>query len=76
MLATVTELVVNEETEDVIPSGFLFASVKNIGTEVLSVNGIPLAVGEAKSYPFVGKGYEEVAYEVGNEGSLRILYIM
>ena len=58
-----------------IPQGFLFASVKNVGATAATVNGVSLPPGEAKAYPFVGKGYQAVPFEV-NTSTLRILYIM
>ena len=58
-----------------LPQGFLFASIKNVGTSTALVNNVPLPPGEAKSYPFVGKGYQAVNYEP--QGStLRILRIL
>ncbi len=74
LLANITE----EEhtlTDGVLPEGFLFASVKNVGDEEVTVNGVTLAPGEAKSYPFVGKGYREVPFSVG-PSRLRVLYIL
>ncbi|WP_010182447.1 hypothetical protein [Aquimarina agarilytica] len=57
-----------------IADGFLAASIKNIGNDIAMVNGVSLAVGEAKSYPFVGKGYESIDYDPQNS-RLRILEI-
>lgn len=58
-----------------IADGFLFVSVKNIGTVTALVGGVTLPAGEAKSYPFVGKGYGQVAYNP--QGStLRIMKII
>ena len=58
-----------------IPLGFLFASVKNVGGQTATVNGVALSPGEAKSYPFVGKAYQAVPFEP-NGSTLRILYIL
>ena len=58
-----------------IAEGFLFASVKNVGTVAALVGGASLPAGEAKSYPFVGKGYQQVSYNP--QGStLRIMKII
>lgn len=72
VLATTTE----QETtgSGTLPEGFLFASVKNVGTEDATVNGVTLSPGEAKSYPFVGKGYRSFSYDAGGS-RLRILSI-
>lgn len=58
-----------------IPVGFLFASIKNVGNNSSTVNGVALAPGEAKAYPFVGKGYQAVPFIV-NGSTLRILYVI
>ncbi len=58
-----------------VPQGFLYASVKNIGRYVATVNGVQLSPGEAKDYPFIGKGYQGFTFEV-NGSTLRILYVM
>ncbi|MBL6444676.1 hypothetical protein JMN32_00040 [Fulvivirga sp. 29W222] len=58
-----------------LPTGFLFASVKNVGSQPVLVNGVTLAAGEAKSYPFVGKGYQAIPYQAGGS-TLRILYTL
>ena len=55
--------------------GFLVGSIKNIGTTEAIVNGVPLAAGEAKGYPFVGKGYEAVAFDP-DQSTLRVLEII
>ncbi|MCB9448688.1 MAG: hypothetical protein H6585_10125 [Flavobacteriales bacterium] len=57
------------------PQGALFVSVKNKGPNVATVNGVPMEVGEAKSYSFVGKGYKAIPYVV-NGSTLKILYIL
>lgn len=62
-------------TDGDLPTGFLFASVKNVGSEPVQVNGVTLAPGEAKSYPFVGKGYQAVPYQADGS-TLRILYTL
>ena len=59
----------------VIPAGFLFASVKNVGNNPATVNDVTLPPGEAKSYPFVGKGQTAVAYQT-NGSTLRIMTII
>ena len=68
-----------EETEQTVdgrlPIGFLFGSVKNVGNQVAQVNGVDLPPGEAKSYPFVGKGYPEITYVV-NGTTLRVMIIV
>lgn len=73
VLATITE---QEFIEDgTIPEGFLFASVKNIGNQTALVNDEELIPGEAKTYPFVGKGCQAVPFEV-NGSTLRIMYYL
>lgn len=58
-----------------IAEGFLFASIKNVGAAAALVGGVSLPAGEAKSYPFVGKGYQHIAYDP--QGStLRIMKIV
>lgn len=58
-----------------LQEGFLVGSIKNVGTSEALVNGVPLAVGEAKGYPFVGKGYEAINFDP--QGSiLRVLEII
>ena len=72
VLAQVTEQDVNAVGQ--IAQGFLFASIKNVGNAVALVGGVALPIGEAKSYPFVGKGYNAVAYNP--QGStLRIMKV-
>ncbi|MEO9870359.1 MAG: hypothetical protein ABJQ69_03590 [Ekhidna sp.] len=63
------------EQDGELPAGFLFASIKNTGDAQAVVNGVALEPGEAKAYPFVGKGYQAISYELG-ESELRILYIV
>lgn len=58
-----------------IPLGFLFASVKNIGNSSAMVNGIPLAAGDAKSYPFVGKPHNAKSFDP-IDSTLHIMYII
>ena len=58
-----------------IPAGFLFASFKNIGQNDVTVGGVTLPAGEAKGYPFVGKAYNDIEYEI-QEGRLRILQVL
>lgn len=55
--------------------GFLVASVKNVGEERAIVNGVPLAPGEAKGYPFVGKGYKKITYDPSGS-TLRVMVIV
>ena len=62
-------------TDGNIPQGALFISVKNIGAQAATVNGVSLAPGEAKSYSFIGKPYQGIPYQVGGS-TLRILYIL
>ena len=57
-----------------INDGFLSASVKNVGEGKALVNGVVLFPGEAKGYPFVGKGYQSIAYDPG-ASTLRIMAI-
>jgi len=58
-----------------LSAGFLFASFKNVGENPITVAGVPLAPGEAKGYPFVGKAYNHIEYNA--EGSiLRILQVI
>ncbi len=68
----------NEEREvtsaGALKEGFLAASIKNIGTKDALVNGVTLTKGEAKSYPFVGKGYKEILYDP-MQSKLRIMEI-
>ena len=73
LLALVEET--EQTTDGSLPVGFLFASVKNVGGTVAQVNGVALPPGEAKSYPFVGKGYPSISYEV-NSTTLRIMIIV
>ena len=64
------------DTNGELPEGFLFASVKNVGDQEVTVNGVALTPGEAKSYPFVGKGYQAVPFVVSDQSTLRVLYII
>ncbi len=73
ILADITEQDFNADGE--IPQGFLFASIKNVGDQTADVNGVALEPGEAKSYPFVGKGYGAIPYTV-NGSILRILHVI
>ncbi|WP_346881298.1 hypothetical protein [uncultured Algibacter sp.] len=57
-----------------LPTGFLAGSIKNIGTTEAIVNGVPLGPGEAKGYPFVGKGYEAIDFDPV-QSTLRVLQI-
>ncbi len=58
-----------------IAPGFLFASVKNVGAASALVGGVSLVAGEAKSYPFVGKGYDAVNYDP-ETSTLRIMKVI
>lgn len=73
ILANIIEKEMTENGE--IPAGFLFASVKNIGDQTASVNATQLESGEAKTYPFVGKGCGAIPYEV-NGTTLRVMYYL
>ncbi|QKX04140.1 hypothetical protein HN014_04200 [Aquimarina sp. TRL1] len=57
-----------------IPLGFLFASVKNIGDSEVMVNNLPLAPGDAKSYPFVGKPHDAKSFDP-MDSTLYVMYI-
>lgn len=58
-----------------LPQGFLFGSIKNVGNQTVEVNGVDLPVGEAKAYPFVGKGYPAIPFKV-NGSTLRVMIIV
>lgn len=58
-----------------IPLGFLFASVKNIGNSEVIVNNVPLAPGDAKSYPFVGKPHNAKSFDP-LDSTLQVMYII
>lgn len=73
ILAQITEQDTGADGQ--ISQGFLFASIKNVGDQTATVNGVSLEPGEAKSYPFVGKGYQGVSYSV-NGSILRILQVV
>lgn len=73
ILAQVNEIDVERPGE--LPDGFLVASIKNVGTEKATVNGVTLDPGEAKGYPFVGKGYRRIAYDTSGT-TLRIMQII
>lgn len=72
ILARINELDTKEK--GILKNGFLYASVKNVGDNPATVNGVVLDPGEAKGYPFVGKGYKEVAYD-SKDSTLRILFV-
>ena len=72
ILAQIKESEVSEN--GIFEEGFLYGSVKNIGGKTAKVNGVSLNPGEAKSYPFVGKGYKTINYEP-NGSILRILEV-
>tara|TARA_R110002049_G_scaffold113040_3_gene263071 strand:+ start:185 stop:412 length:228 start_codon:yes stop_codon:yes gene_type:complete len=72
ILAEITEIDVDKAGE--LQEGFLVASIKNVGLEEATVNGVALEPGEAKGYPFVGKGYRKIAYDP-NSSTLRIMQI-
>lgn len=73
ILAQANETDVEEAGE--LQEGFLVASVKNIGNQSATVNGVTLAPGEAKGYPFVGKGYKKVTYDPSGS-TLRVMVIV
>ena len=73
LLASVTETDFTADGD--LPQGFLFASVKNVGTATIQVNGSDLQAGEAKAYPFVGKGYPQIPFVV-NGSTLRAMIIV
>lgn len=73
ILAEVTEQ--DYAVDGNLPQGFLFGSIKNVGNQITTVNGVDLLPGEAKTYPFVGKGYPQVAFIV-NGSTLRIMMIV
>ncbi|WP_027395127.1 hypothetical protein [Aquimarina latercula] len=73
VLADTIEQVFSDAGE--IPLGFLFASVKNIGNSPVMVGGIPLAAGDAKSYPFVGKPHNAKSFDP-MDSTLHIMYII
>jgi len=62
-------------TDGEIPTGFLFATVKNIGSIPIQVGGVTLEVGEAKSYPFVGKGQPPLLFVLGG-GTLKFMFMI
>lgn len=73
ILAQIKESEVSDDGS--FQEGFLYGSVKNIGEKTAQVNGVSLLPGEAKSYPFVGKGYHKINYE--SKGStLRVLEVL
>jgi hypothetical protein len=73
LLASVTEQDFTVDGD--LPQGFLFASVKNTGSDTLQVNGSDLEPGEAKAYPFVGKGYPQIPFVV-NGSTLKAMIII
>ena len=64
-----------KEDAGVIPEGFIFLSYKNIGNQPATVMGLPVAPGEADSFPFVGKGYPAIAYDATGT-TLKIRYVL
>lgn len=73
ILAQVNEIDVEDPGE--LQEGFLVASIKNVGLEEATVNGVALESGEAKGYPFVGKGYRKITYDP-KKSTLRIMQIL
>jgi len=73
ILAEVTEQ--DYAADGNLPQGFLFGAIKNVGNQIANVNGVDLPPGEAKSYPFVGKGYPQVPFTV-NGSTLRVMMII
>lgn len=72
VLATTTET--ETATDGQTPMGALFISVKNISNAPVTVNGVSLPAGEAKTYPFIGKGYQPITYQL-NAHTIRLLFI-
>ena len=72
-LAQVTEA--EETTSGSLPAGFLYASFKNTGSGIVSVNSVRLQPGEAKDFPFVGKGYEPINYDPLSS-KLTVMYVV
>jgi len=73
ILAQVTEQ--DYAVDGDLPQGFLFGSIKNVGNQTANVNGVDLPPGEAKAYPFVGKGYPLIPFTV-NGSTLRVMMIV
>ena len=73
ILAQIKESEVSENGS--FQEGFLYGSVKKKKKKTAQVNGVSLNPGEAKSYPFVGKGYHKINYEP-NGSTLRVLEIL
>ena len=73
ILAEIQEQDFNQVGE--LEAGFLYGSVKNIGNNPAIVNGVTLAPGEAKGYPFVGKGYQAVPFDA-SDSTLRVLVVI
>jgi hypothetical protein len=73
ILAQVNEVDVTVPGE--LQEGFLVASIKNVGEDKATVNGVTLDPGEAKGYPFVGKGYKKITYDT-SDTTLRIMQIL
>lgn len=73
LLAQVTEQ--DYAVDGNLPQGFLFGSIKNVGNQTANVNGVELPAGEAKSYPFIGKGYPLIPFTV-NGSVLRVMMIV
>ena len=73
LLAQVTEQ--DLAVDGTLPQGFLFGSVKNIGSQTITVNGVGLPPGQAKAYPFVGKGYPQIPFIV-NGSVLQVMLIV
>ncbi|WP_282068597.1 hypothetical protein [Olleya namhaensis] len=73
ILAQVNEIDTTVSGE--ISDGFLSASIKNVGEGKALVNGVVLFPGEAKGYPFVGKGYKKITYDP-EASTLRIMQII
>ena len=55
-----------QRSQEKLRDGFLSASIKNVGEGKALVNGVVLFPGEAKGYPFVGKGYKKITYDPGS----------
>jgi hypothetical protein len=62
ILAKVVESLYSDGAAQVTPSGVLFIRVENVGSVTAKFNGINLAAGEKREYPFLGKGYDSMSY--------------
>ena len=74
ILATIVEQNFSDDSGE-LASGFLFASVKNTGSNPATVNSLTLPPGEAKNKPFIGKGYNAVPSDA-TYTTLQVMYIL